>query len=65
MELTTIEPVKLTCHKKGLKLVYEAFEASLAQLVEQYFRKVWVAGSNPATGFRLRAARYGEQARLR
>jgi hypothetical protein len=26
------------------------WDASLAQLVEQCFRKAWVAGSNPATG---------------
>ena len=41
--------------------------ASLAQLVEQRFRKAWVAGSNPATGSNLRSldASYGWQAILR
>ncbi len=41
---------KITCHKRRPKLSCKAFEASLAQLVEQRFRKAWVAGSNPATG---------------
>ena len=40
------------------------WDASLAQLVEQRFRKAWVAGSNPATGSSLRASRYGWQASL-
>jgi hypothetical protein len=40
----------MTCHNRRVKLICHALEASLAQLVEQYFRKVWVAGSNPATG---------------
>jgi hypothetical protein len=43
-------PVQLTCHQPRIKLGYEVIEASLAQLVEQRFRKAWVAGSSPATG---------------
>jgi hypothetical protein len=31
--------------------------ANIAQLVEQRFRKAWVAGSNPAVGSSFRAAR--------
>jgi hypothetical protein len=41
---------KLTCHKQRVKLSCKALAASLAQLVEQRFRKAWVAGSSPATG---------------
>ena len=50
----------------GMMLSYFAtpLNASLAQLVEQCFRKAWVAGSNPATGSSLRASRYGWQASL-
>jgi hypothetical protein len=32
--------------------------ASLAQLVEQRFRKAWVAGSNPATGSSFQSVTY-------
>ncbi len=36
--------------------MYISFElnADVAQLVEQRFRKAWVAGSNPAIGSRIK-----------
>jgi hypothetical protein len=36
------------------------WDASLAQLVEQRFRKAWVAGSNPATGSSSYSTTYTE-----
>ena len=44
------EPNNALAEAGRLSYFTTPFEASLAQLVEQCFRKAWVAGSNPATG---------------